>query len=50
VDGPPTWNAYTAAEVETKLANADDPAGEYLCVPSAGLDIFFADCSTDLRL
>ncbi len=42
VDGPPTWpEAYTPKEVETKLANTEDPAGEYLCVPSAGADIFF---------
>jgi len=41
IDGLPTWNAYTAEEVELKLKSADDPAGEYLCVPSAGLDIFF---------
>lgn len=41
-DGPPTWpGAYTPAEVESKIKNADDPAGEYLCVPSAGADIYF---------
>lgn len=41
-DGEPTWpSAYTSEQVETKLANADDPAGEYLCVPSAGADVFF---------
>lgn len=40
-DGPPAWNAYTPIEVEQKLADADDPAGEYLCVPSAGADILF---------
>lgn len=40
VDGPPTWAAYTAEEVETKLRNADDAAGEYLCVPSAGTGVF----------
>lgn len=42
VDGPPTWPAaYTPEQVETKLANTDDPAGEYLCTPSAGADVLF---------
>jgi hypothetical protein len=41
-DGPPTWPAaYTPELVATKLDNADDPAGDYLCVPSAGPDILF---------
>ena len=42
VDGPPTWpEAYTPEQVETKLSNTDDPAGEYLCTPSAGADVLF---------
>ncbi len=42
VNGAPTWPAaYTPAQVETKLRNTDDPAGEYLCSPAAGIDIFF---------
>ena len=40
-DGKPTWNAYTIEEINTIEANADDFAGEYLCEPSAGADIFF---------
>jgi len=40
-DGVPTWNAYTVAEINTIKSNTDDFAGEYLCEPSAGLDIFF---------
>lgn len=41
IDGPPTWPAaYTPEQVETKIANVDDPAGEYLCVPAAGGDVF----------
>jgi hypothetical protein len=40
-NGEPTWNAYTKAEVETIERNADDFAGEYMCEPSAGADIFF---------
>ena len=42
IDGLPTWpSLYTVSEVEVRLRNAEDPAGEYLCVPSAGADIFF---------
>lgn len=42
VDGPPNWpTAYTPEQVAVKLKNADDPAGEYLCTPSAGADIMF---------
>lgn len=42
VDGPPTWpSAYTPGEVALKLKKAMDPAGDYLCVPSAGGDIMF---------
>lgn len=42
IDGLPTWpSAYTPASVEQKLKDADDPAGEYLCVPSAGADVMF---------
>lgn len=40
--GKPTWPAaYTMKEVEGKLASADDPAGEYLCTPAAGADVYF---------
>lgn len=41
-DGPPTWPAaYTPERVAQIEADADDFAGEYLCQPSAGADIFF---------
>lgn len=40
-DGKPTWSAYTVEEIERIRAGADDFAGEYLCEPSAGADIFF---------
>lgn len=41
-DGLPTWKAaYTLADIQTKKNNASDWAGEYLCEPSAGFDIFF---------
>jgi hypothetical protein len=49
-DGPPTWpEAFTPEEVQTKLDNADDPAGDYLCVPSAGADVFFDRATIDLQ-
>lgn len=42
IDGAPTWpSAYTPADVEDKLRKAEDPAGDYLCVPSAGADVMF---------
>ncbi len=40
-DGQPTWDAYTVSEIGTIKANAEDFAGEYLCEPSAGADVFF---------
>lgn len=49
-DGPPTWPAaYTPERVERILKDADDAEGEYLCVPSAGADIFFDRASLDLQ-
>lgn len=39
--GQPTWDAYTVEEVAKIEAEADDFAGEYLCEPSAGADVFF---------
>lgn len=42
VAGKPTWpDAYTTADIDNIQKNADDFAGEYLCEPSAGHDIFF---------
>ena len=42
IPGPPAWEAaHTMTLIETILANADDAAGDYLCTPSAGHDIFF---------
>ena len=48
--GKPTWDAYTPEEVATIEANADDFAGEYLCEPSAGADIFFDRSTLDRQL
>lgn len=48
INGPPTWPAsYTKAAVESILAKADDPAGEYLCTPSAGADVYFDRATLD---
>lgn len=42
IPGDPAWPAqHTIADVKTTLKNAADPAGDYLCVPSAGADIIF---------
>lgn len=41
-DEKPTWPAaYTIERINTIKNNTDDFAGEYMCEPSAGLDIFF---------
>lgn len=41
-DGIATWPARdTMADIEAIRKDADDFAGEYLCEPSAGADIFF---------
>lgn len=40
-DGVPAWSAYTVDEIDKIRADAEDFEGEYLCEPSAGLDIFF---------
>ncbi len=48
VDGAPTWSAaYSPQAIESKKRNASDWAGEYLCVPSAGADIYFDRKSID---
>lgn len=40
-DNKPTWSAYTIEEIQKIQRDSDDFAGEYLCEPSAGMDIFF---------
>lgn len=47
-DGKPTWpQAYTVEDIATIERNAEDFAGEYLCEPSAGADIFFDRATLD---
>lgn len=46
-DGKPIWDAYTIEEINTIEKNADDFAGEFLCEPSAGDDIFFDRTTLD---
>lgn len=42
IDGPPTWGAaYTPERVQQIETDADDFAGEFLCMPSAGADVYF---------
>jgi len=41
-DGPSNWpEMFPDSEIPAILSRADDPNGEYLCVPSAGDDVFF---------
>lgn len=40
-DGVPAWDIFTMDEIRQIEANADDFAGEYMCEPSAGADVFF---------
>lgn len=39
-DGVPVWDRYSLEDLE-KLKKGDDYAGEYLCRPSAGKDVYF---------
>ncbi len=41
VNGVPSWSIYSKSDVEKIRQSADDFAGEYLCEPSAGADVFF---------
>jgi len=45
-NGQPTWpSQYTLTDIKNIEQSADDFAGEYLCLPSAGLDVLFdRDC------
>ena len=49
-NGKPIWDAYTIEEINKIEATADDFAGEYLCEPSAGHDIFFDRTTLDRQL
>lgn len=50
-DGKLAWPTRdTLADVEIIKKDADDFAGEYLCEPSAGLDIFFDRTSIDKQI
>lgn len=43
----PMWDFYSIEEINNIERDADDFAGEYMCEPSAGLDIFFDRSSLD---
>jgi len=48
MDGPIAWpSKYSDEEVDEILLRADDPAGEYLCVPSIGEDVYFDRTTLD---
>lgn len=40
-DGKPMWDLYTMEDIEVMKKTDDDFAGERMCEPSAGHDIFF---------
>lgn len=40
-NGVPAWAAYTVEDINKIKEDAEDFEGEYLCEPSAGVDIFF---------
>lgn len=40
-NGVPTWDRYSVDYIEQLKQDTDDFAGEYLCQPSAGSDVFF---------
>jgi len=48
-NGQPMWDAYTKGDIETLKRGAEDWAGDYLCEPSAGHDIFFDRSTLDLQ-
>jgi len=48
-NGVPAWSIYSVEDIERIRASADDFAGEYLCEPSAGLDILFDRASLDAQ-
>lgn len=47
--GEPMWNAYSKDDLARIRRDADDYAGEYLCEPAAGHDIFFDRSTLDLQ-
>jgi len=49
-NGKPMWDAFTIEEINNIERNADDFAGEYLCEPSAGADIFFDRDTLDRQI
>jgi hypothetical protein len=40
-EGKPTWDIYTIEEINQIEKDADDFEGEYMCKPSASLDVIF---------
>lgn len=47
-NGKPAWSAaYTMERINNIEKNVDDFAGEYLCEPSAGADVFFDRSTLD---
>lgn len=46
----PTWSRFTREEIERLETDADDFEGEYLCKPSASMDVYFDRESVDRQV
>lgn len=40
-DGKPTWKRYSLSDIEKIKEDAEDFFGEYMCEPSASMDVYF---------
>lgn len=50
-NGCPAWPArYSVAEIAQILKEAEDPQGEFMCKPSASLDVLFDRAKLDLQV
>lgn len=48
--GNPTWPIYTKGDIEVLKKNAEDFEGDYMCEPSASLDVFFTREDVDRQV
>lgn len=49
-NGQPMWGYFTMEQIDALEADTDDFAGEYMCEPSAGLDIFFDRDTLEMQI
>lgn len=50
INGEPTWDRYTKDDVAKIKHEAEDYAGEYLCLPSVSKDVYFDRASVDKQV